>query len=103
MAFQRQILYIKYEDLARNPLQQVEVLRKFTGLELLEFNPDKQWSKTERSLKGENSDNSTFNSSLWGKPISDSHIGHYKGMLDEREIKEIEHICKPVMSAFGYS
>lgn len=100
--YQQRTTLIKYEDLVTDPTTAITRMREFTGLALDNFDSDTEWKNDNLDYKQLGNDRNAWLSELWGKPISNTHIGNYRHILSPGEIKAIESICSAPLKTFGY-
>ncbi len=101
-ALKDRVLFVRYEDLVQAPRQQLDVLRRFTGLKLVDVDPDAEpdtgrvdhgsGSRYQRAWKTEKD----------GKAISDDSVGRHADVLQPEEIAAIEKHCGRLMTQFKY-
>lgn len=101
--FRSNLLFVKYEDLATNPQQQVARLTAFTSLPINFAGGDDPWKRNQWNFDEHSQWNSeSWRSELWGKEMSDSNIGKFRGKLTDAEIAALESECADVFHIFGY-
>ena len=96
------IHFLRYEDLVQEPDQQMQILRRFTGLKLAGIDPHAapdtgkvdhdRGSEYQRAWKTDKD----------GKAIADGSIGRYRKVLDRKEVAAIEKNCRRLMTRFKY-
>lgn len=94
--------YLKYEALVREPVQQVEALRRFTGLSLSEFDPQQPLQSAFRKDSEQSQRHSFWRTELSKQPISDQSVAQFQDSLTPDEIALIEREGADFMTAFGY-
>lgn len=100
--FQKQVLFVRYEDLVQQPDTQVERIRAFTGLALQDYDPANLWAGGGRDFSGDRSSGDPYINELYGKGMSAGRVGRHREMLAREEIRAIETECAPLFSTFGY-
>lgn len=102
LVFQKNLLIIRYEDLAQRTGEVVEKLAGFTGLPLHGYDPDGAWREMT-AYHSEKTRNNPFYAELYDQPISSAKIGRHLMELTNEEIDSIERICHLFMQRCGYS
>jgi hypothetical protein len=100
--FQRQVLFVRYEDLVQQPDTQIERIRAFTGLALDNYDSTDLWAGGGRDFSGDRASGDPYINELYGKGMSAGRVGRYRSMLTPGEIQTIERECAPLFSTFGY-
>lgn len=101
--FRNNLLFVKYEDLATNPQQQVARLSEFTGIPFDFADGDGPWRRNQWDFDERPQWNSeSWRSELWGKDVSDSNIGKFREILTDAEIAALERECADIFHIFGY-
>ena len=96
-------LFVRYEDLTRQPQHEVERLRAFTGLALTDFDPARNWPQGSGGREGGQPGRyEEYVTELFGKAISRRRIGKFRARLSADEIAIIEHECADIIKGFGY-
>lgn len=100
--FRARLLVLRYEDLVREPAQEVEKLRAFTGIRLADFDPDKD-PDTGRVDHGKGSQyQRAWKTEHDGRKITDATIGTFADTLKPEEIAAVQEHCKGFMSKLRY-
>jgi hypothetical protein len=96
------IHFLRYEDLVREPEQQLQILRRFTGLKLDGVDPhaDPDMGKVDHDRGSDYQ--RAWKTDKDGKAIADDRIGRYLKVLDPKEVAAIEKNCGRVMTRFKY-
>lgn len=104
-AFRTNLLFVKYEDLVRQPDRELAKIVEFTGLDLPRLHDAAIWQRNELDFKGTESwePSRPWSSELWGKAISQARIGSYRDVLTDTEIATLEAECADVFHVFGYN
>jgi len=100
--FRKHVLFVRYEDLVREPDIQIERIRAFTGLALEDYDPDKLWTGGGRDFSSDHKSGDPYINELYGRRMSSKRVGRFRNMLTADEIRIIEAECAPLFSAFGY-
>jgi hypothetical protein len=100
--FMEQVLFVRYEDLVREPAEQVERIRSFTGLAIEDYDPSTLWAGGGRDFSEDRASGDPYINELYGKGMSDSRVGRYRTMLTPSETRIIETTCAPLFATFGY-
>lgn len=103
-AFRRNLLFVRYEDLVRDPSSQIERLSQFTGFPIPTSAGQTPWQRNQWKfdemsrwqIEG-------WRSELWGKDVSDSNIGKYKMKLTAEELAALDGELAEVYRLFGYT
>lgn len=94
--------FVRYEDLVASPRDVVGQLAAWSGLDLSEFNPNNAWARSLRNFDADRAAGSSYVTELFGKGVSDQRTGRFRQRLRTADIRLIEAICEPIMSAFRY-
>ncbi len=100
-AGQRAMCYMLYEALVSEPERALDALRRFTGLALADYRPERDWNANRAGYAGVAPDD-PWHSSLWGRPMTEARVGSYREVLSAEEIVAIETQCGVVFDAFAY-
>jgi len=100
--FTRQLLFVKYESLTRQPEMEIERIRRFTGLALHGADAVTCWSRSNRDFREEYSGGDPFLTEHYGQRITPSRIGRYREVLTSREIRLLDAECAVIYERFGY-
>ncbi|KAM6937858.1 LOW QUALITY PROTEIN: carbohydrate sulfotransferase 5-like [Xenentodon cancila] len=88
---------VRYEDVARNPLKEVNDIYEFVGLEMTPHLED--WIYTVTHGKGKGSRNEAFRiTSRNASSVSQA----WRTMLPYSKVKRVQEVCKGAMSLLGY-
>ncbi|WP_071591953.1 sulfotransferase family protein [Baaleninema simplex] len=99
--FREKLIWVQYESLVTNPDSIVAKLKKHTGLKFDRFDRDNIWQRRKPEF-GQQDNLDAWFSPLYGKSISASHIGHYRKILTDEEIRAIENQCDFIFKLFAY-
>lgn len=93
--------FIRYEDLATDPVAQLPGLREFTGLDIdLDLSDQSQTdSASNRILRTKQAAWRTEN---FSRSLNPSSIGRHRTILSRKEIQEIEKHCRDFLTACRY-
>jgi len=101
-SIENKVLWVKYEDLVKQPRDVILEIESWSGLDLTAYDPNADWPRDETATSEKKRDGAPFITESWGNAISDSSVARYQQQLDGGEIKQIESICQPLMSIFAY-
>jgi sulfotransferase family protein len=90
---EKQYLLVKYEELLKNPQEVTQQVCNFLGLEYEEGIVKKLGTSKDTNLKG----------AYVKKNIDQSKIDTWKKILNVKNVRKIEEICRNLMKAVGYS
>ena len=92
--FADRLLYVRYEELVRDPGPVLDELRRFLGLEI-PFDPAGGWDTKRRA-------DEESGSLLDGRAISSARVGAYREVLTPGEIQLIGQVADQVNRMFGF-
>lgn len=94
------ILLVHYEDLVDDPARVVEQLEAFTGLDLSEYDPTRDWQSLGDSYwaYGVSADDTPH----YGKSVERSRVGAYREAMSERQARRVQRVCAHTANALGY-
>ncbi|MCP4746174.1 MAG: sulfotransferase [Desulfobacteraceae bacterium] len=101
-SFQEMSIYIKYEDLVQSPHALVKRMQHFTGIDLSNFDPSMQNIRTAIKFGEISNQKGPLYTKYSGKSITPARIGRFTSMLEQKDILDIELICKPLFKTFNY-
>jgi hypothetical protein len=101
--FEDRCLYVKYERLVGEPTAEIERLRKFTGLSLTELDPGASWRESDGGEDAMLNYYDGWATTLFGKEFSPKSVGRFRRVLTDRQIKQVERVCRDAFDAFDYS
>lgn len=101
-SLRERIHFLRYEDLVRDPDQQLQIIRRFTGLKLAGIDPhaDPDTGKVDHNRGS--AYQRAWKTDKDGKAIADDSIGRYRKVLDRKEVAAIEKNCARLMARFKY-
>jgi hypothetical protein len=90
-------LMVRYEEIASDPKNSLQVLARDAGLDLTLDRIDRPvW------LDAEARHETSWVTELEGAEASTASIGSFKRVLTGEEVAMVQEICEPIMSQFGY-
>ena len=101
-ALANNLLFVRYEDLVRQPQTVLERLREFTGLSLGEIDPDSDFDTGAVDYEHATKAWSDFITDLYGKAISPRKVGRYRADLQPPAIETIERQCASFAKRYDY-
>ena len=101
-ALRERLHFLRYEDLVQHPDQQLEIMRRVTGLRLAGIDPhaDPDLGKVDHGRGS--AYQRAWKTEKDGKGIADDSIGRYRKVLESEEIAAIERLCTRLMTRFNY-
>ncbi|XP_030639120.1 carbohydrate sulfotransferase 6 [Chanos chanos] len=88
---------VRYEDLVKNQLKEVEAIYKFVGLEMTDTL--QEWIYRITHGKGKGSKNDAFQ--ITSRNAEDVSLA-WRTMLPYEKVKRVQEVCKGAMSLLGY-
>lgn len=94
------VMYLRYEDVVGNVAGALERLRRFTGLELADFDPAAEWRVAPEF---DFTDGQPWQTERHGKGVDPSGVGRFAADLEAEAIATIERVAAGFMARFGYA
>jgi len=101
--FADRVLFVRYEDLVRNPRETIDRIGQQTGASLDMVDPGHPAPRTRYELHSPQARKSPWYNALCGKPITDVRIGVGQETLDRAQLASVETHCGELMVRFGYT
>lgn len=101
--FQRRVLMIRYEDLVTEPVASIRTLRKFTGIPLENFDPDRDPDTGKIDYRQLDTYRKAWASESYSRKITGSRMGRYADVLSREEVETINSTCAEFMKRFNYA
>ena len=98
----RELKFVTYESLVRDPRSAIEDLSAFTGLDLSRFDASRKWPDSELDFSRRDNPFQAAVTPLYGGPVSAQRIDAYRLELTPGEIRHIERSCAATLSRFDY-
>ena len=102
-SFQRQCLYLRYEDVVSHPEASLRLLQEFTGIPLSEASASQRSPSGQIDYQSSGQTQRPLHSELYGQAPSPSRIGNYQQVLSADQIEVTEQICASIIERFRYS
>lgn len=97
-----QFCFIRYEDLVCYTNATLNQLTQFTGLRFRSPDHSRLWERSLINFKDENLPMKNSITRLYGQPISNGSVNHYREKLSSEQIERIEKGCSVLMNKYGY-
>ncbi|MFC4347224.1 sulfotransferase family protein [Kordiimonas lipolytica] len=99
--------WVRYEELVSQPAVVMEELRAFTGLNLVDFDPESPTKRIHPTLmaartKDEAPVQPWVSDLMRGAPITTKRTGSYKDLLTNEQISQIDECLAEFMERIGY-
>ena len=99
----KRLAWMRYEELARQPVDAARDLARFTGLDLTRYDPAAAWPGWDDGrVDHEAFASGHWRSDLWGEPVRADRVGAWRQALTDEEAAAVAAACRPLMRAFGY-
>lgn len=95
------VTVLRYEDLVADPVNEIKSLTKFIGVDFNEDLLDLSWYRNGRGEPWKQ--NSNYENQGLPNRINTKSVGKWKKILQERETRLIEFICRDCMEYYGYA
>lgn len=98
------VLWVRYEDMVRDPEGTARRLGDFTGIDLSGYQSGEPWRGwADGTVDLEERRKSPFFSPLWGQAVTDARIGTWQAVLTDKDETTVTRAMAPIMQAFGYA
>ena len=85
----------------RDPIGVAQQVASFTELNLSGYDPEDAWPGWDDGRVAANKLGGNYGSHLWGKAVTDEHIGGWRKVLSKDEAETVLEMCSNITKMFG--